>query len=243
MTFRKTTSGFAIFITTSIIIASSITAASASGTAETGVLDAAVVTSISQESVDAKVGLEVGDSAGTTGDVEVSLVSGTPESIEVEAVEADGSRTSDTFTVISYRAIDSDHFEATLYSEKEAKNFTVDTSKAEQQVLPVLLVILARIGIQAALKQFSKVALQKAVTKYALSLNASKWGHIMAKKHKWPTVGATNKNKVADLMGKALANGKSTKSRTHIEYQWKYKGKTIVVRTSTSGHVSNGWVK
>lgn len=243
MKFRKTAPGLAIFITTSLIVASSITAATASESVETNVLDSAVVTSVSQESKDVKVSLEVDDSAGTKGEAEVSLVSGAPRSIDAKSMEAGGSLTSDTFTVISYRAIGSDDFEATLYSEKEAKSFTVDTSKADQQVLPVLLVILARVGIQAALKQFSKVALQKAVTKYALSLNASKWSHIMAKKHKWSTVGATNKNKVADLMGKTLANGKTTKSRTHIEYQWKYKGKTIVVRTSTSGHVSNGWVK
>lgn len=243
MKFRKSMSGLAILVASAVTVASSLTAASASEPAETNTLDPVVATSVSQRSTGTEVSLEVDDSAGTAGEVEVSLVSGVPESIEVEAVLTDGFQASDSFTVVSYRELDSDHFEATLHSENEGKTFTFDTSKAEQQALPVILVILARIGLQVALKKYSKVALQKAVTKYALSLNASKWRHIMAKKHKWPSVGATNKNKVADLMGKAIANGRSTKSRAHIEYQWKYKGKTIVVRTSTSGHVSNGWVK
>ena len=85
--------------------------------------------------------------------------------------------------------------------------------------------------------------MQNAAWKDALSLNAPEWTHVVAPKHNWKLVGGTDKTKVADLMGRAVANGKATKARDHIEYTWGYQGRTIVVGTSLGGHVSNGWVK
>ena len=70
----------------------------------------------------------------------------------------------------------------------------------------------------------------------------------------WPAASRLGKQFFADydfgspdeafsLRGRAIANGKATKAFDHIEYVWNYNGKTVVVRTSTGGHVSNGWVR
>ena len=64
----------------------------------------------------------------------------------------------------------------------------------------------------------------------------------MAPKHNWSSVGATSKERVAELMGGAVTNGRQTFMPNHIEYVWTYQGRTIVVRSSLEGHISNGWV-
>ena len=70
--------------------------------------------------------------------------------------------------------------------------------------------------------------MQNAAWKDALSLNAPEWTHVVAPKHNWKLVGRTDKTKVADLMGPAVADGKATKARDHIDYTWGYHGRTIV---------------
>jgi hypothetical protein len=238
----KISTPLALVLAAVVILPSSISPAAAS-TEVTGQAQGIEVSVAAESPTEGVVSAEVTEVSGITGTADIEVTGGLPESIDVVAEESDGSEVSDSFLVEEFTTIDKTNFSATLRSVETGESFEINTTLAQQQALPIILVILARIGLQAAMKQFSKIAIQTAAKKYALSLNAAKWGHIIKPSHKWTSVGATNKTKVADLMGKAIANGKATKARDHIEYVWKYQGKTIVVRTSKAGHVSNGWVK
>jgi hypothetical protein len=117
------------------------------------------------------------------------------------------------------------------------------------QVVPALVVLgaLARLGIGWVLKWYGKTQLKKAAKSYLLNqVRADKWTHIMDPKHKWDSVGARSKDEIAELMSRAMANGK------HTDYAgggakvatWNHQGKTIQVTYSKSGgQISNGWVQ
>lgn len=197
---------------------------------EGSVADAATITT----SIESDLGL--------TGDAEVIVDDHVIEEVHVEADTADGRR-SDTFSISDLTIVDDERFSATLTSESTGETIHVDTTAAETQVLPVVLAVLARVGIQMAIRQFSKAAIQNAARQFALSLNSTKWAHIMATKHNWRYLGATTRTKIADLMSRAVANGRASKARDHIDYVRRYQNRTITVRTSKSGHISNGWVK
>ncbi|MGP9529893.1 polymorphic toxin type 35 domain-containing protein [Glutamicibacter sp. AOP5-A2-18] len=64
-------------------------------------------------------------------------------------------------------------------------------------------------------------------------------------KHKWGSVGAKSREQVADLMGRAMAEGKHSAYKSGaMQAVYNYKGKTIVVTYSKNGgQVSNGWVR
>ena len=64
----------------------------------------------------------------------------------------------------------------------------------------------------------------------------------MASKHNWSRLAKT-KDQIADLMAGAVANGTRSTARDHIDFTWVHRGQTIVVRTSKSGVISNGWIK
>jgi hypothetical protein len=50
---------------------------------------------------------------------------------------------------------------------------------------------------------------KKAAKSYLLNnISASRWTHIMAPKHKWDSVGARSKEQVAELMSRAMAEGR-----------------------------------
>ncbi len=87
----------------------------------------------------------------------------------------------------------------------------------------------------------------EAKTYLTKKLDVNKWNHILNPKHKWPSVGATSKGKVADLMARAMAYGKHLpykNGKSAWQAQWIYRGKTIVVTYSkTTGKISNGWVR
>jgi RHS repeat-associated protein len=112
---------------------------------------------------------------------------------------------------------------------------------------PVLwvLAMLARIGIKQLAAWIGKTQIKKAVKSYLLTLSKNKWNHILAPKHKWNTVGAKSKEQVADLMGRAVAEGKHYSNGAHSMIAvWGYNGRTIVVTyAKNGGKVSNGWVK
>ena len=67
----------------------------------------------------------------------------------------------------------------------------------------------------------------------------------MAPRHKWDTVGARSKEQVAELMSRAMAEGRhgayGVGSRVAT---WNHQGRTIeVTYASNGGKISNGWVK
>lgn len=64
----------------------------------------------------------------------------------------------------------------------------------------------------------------------------------MASKHNWSRV-TTSKDKIADLMSQAMTRGTRSASATHVDSVWKDGNHTVVVRTSTKGHISNGWIR
>ncbi|HZG90639.1 MAG TPA: polymorphic toxin type 35 domain-containing protein, partial [Pseudonocardia sp.] len=69
--------------------------------------------------------------------------------------------------------------------------------------------------------------------------------HIMAPKHKWDSVGARSKEQVAELMSRAMAEGRHSSYGSHARIStWSHQGKVIEVTYSRSGgQISNGWVK
>lgn len=191
---------------------------------------------------EASVTTSIESPLGLSGEAEVIADHFVLDQVHVSA-ETDGVERSDTYTISDLTIVDEEHFSATLTSLATGETEYIDTAAAEPQVLPIVLAIVARIGIQMAIRQFSKMAVQNAARQFALSLNTSKWAHITASKHNWRYVGATSRTKIADLMSKAIANGRATKSRQHIDYVWRHQNRTITVRTSLSGHISNGWVR
>lgn len=190
----------------------------------------------------ASVSTQIESELGLEGEAVVSIDANEIDEVRVET-EQEGEVLQDTYSISDVTIVDDENFSALLTSDSTGETHFIDTSVAEAQVLPLILVVLARVGIQMAIRQFSKAAIQSAAKKYALSLATKKWTHIMASKHNWRYVGGTTRAKVADLMSKAVVNGRSSKARDHIDYTWGYKGRTITVRTSTGGHISNGWVK
>lgn len=110
----------------------------------------------------------------------------------------------------------------------------------------MILGLLARLGIRHVIRWYGKAQLKKASKSYLLNnVGAHKWRHIMDPKHKWGSLGAKSKEQVAELMSRAMAEGR------HGVYQksgrmatWNHRGKTIVVTyAKDSGRISNGWVK
>lgn len=89
--------------------------------------------------------------------------------------------------------------------------------------------------------RLEKLELKSQAKKSLLALNDEKWGHIMDPKHNWNRL-ANTKEEIAEIMAQARANGVRSTSKDHVDYTWNYKGETIVVRSSTSGHLSNGWI-
>lgn len=191
---------------------------------------------------EASVSTQIESELGMDGEAVVAIDSNVIDTVSVETAQ-EGDALEDTYSISDLTIVDDENFSALLASDSTGETHFIDTTATEAQVLPLILVVLARVGIQMAIRQFSKAAVQSAAKKYALSLTTSKWTHIMARKHNWRYVGGTTRAKVADLMSKAVANGRSAKARDHIDYTWRYSGRTITVRTSTGGHISNGWVK
>jgi hypothetical protein len=118
-----------------------------------------------------------------------------------------------------------------------------------QQAFPVLFILglLARLGIKYVIRWYGKAQVKKAAKSYLLnSVNAKKWGHIMAPKHKWSSVDARSKEQVAELMSRAMAEGKHVVAANNrsVKATWNYRGKTIdVTYAKDSGKISNGWVR
>lgn len=142
-----------------------------------------------------------------------------------------------------------DDFDATVRSRTTGSSLSLGSvpEVVTTRAVPVLIVLglVARVGLKWALKKFTKAQIKKAAKSYLLNnVDKNKWAHIMAPKHKWSSVGAKSREQVAELMARAMAEGKHGKyGKNGKSAVWNYNGKTIEVTYSNGGHISNGWVR
>lgn len=190
----------------------------------------------------------VDNQRGTRGSITVDLkISGTM-TVSIDGIHQ-GQQVQDTLEITSLTLIDeAGDYTATARSQRTGQDLAFSSTEATPQAVPALIVLglLARVGLKAAMRQFTKTQIKKAAKSYLLNqVKADKWRHIMAPKHKWGTAGAKSREQVAELMSRAMAEG------THGVYQktgrnavWNHKGKTIEVTYSpVDGKISNGWVR
>lgn len=187
------------------------------------------------------VRMHIPESSGIEGTSEVRVVDALPERIAVDVVDTNGQKIADTVIIENITVASADNFIATVRSLTTGESRIIDTTKAQQQIAPII-VALVSVGIKAALKIGSKAAIKEAAKKSILALNKDKWTHIMAAKHNWGRLAKT-KDEIADLMSDAMANGTRSTKRDHVQFSWAHRGQTIVVRTSLDGDISNGWIK
>ncbi|MGV9189296.1 SAR2788 family putative toxin [Arcanobacterium canis] len=167
--------------------------------------------------------------------------------VEVSAV-LDGDELSDSLDVVSLTVLneDSGDYVAELRSRATGELLTINTTLAEAQAFPVLVVLgaVARVGLKVAIKQYTKTQIKKAAKSYLLNtLNSNGWKHIMQAKHNWNLVGAKSREQIAEIVGNAMANGTHKAYKYHVEVTYWYKGKKVIVRYAKSGgKVSDAWV-
>jgi hypothetical protein len=167
------------------------------------------------------------------------------QSVTVEAV-VDGEDIESELLVRDFTYLGDEAFAATLEDAQSGETIEVSSAQVNAQAFPILWVLglLARVGIKAAIKQIGKSKIKQAASKYLLKQNANKWKHIRAKKHNWDKIGATSRGKIANLMSRAMANGKHStyKKGSGRQAAMPYKGKYIVVTyAKKGGQISNGW--
>lgn len=198
----------------------------------------------------------IGDDAETVTVLEVDQVDGTATvrlredgfiTVDVSAI-ADGEHAFDTFNVETLAIIDSDtgDYVAQLRSVKTGELMLIDTTIAVPQAFPALLVLgaVARVGIKAAINQYTKAQVKRAAKSYLLNgLDRNSWHHIMQAKHNWHQVGAKSREQVAEILADAMANGKHSATPFNGQASYWYSGREIVVRYDIkTGKISNGWV-
>ncbi|UZD63594.1 SAR2788 family putative toxin [Brevibacterium sp. JSBI002] len=173
------------------------------------------------------------------------------QSVSVEAV-VDGEDIESELLVRDFTYLGDEAFAATLEDAQSGETIEVSSDQVNAQAFPILWVLglLARVGIKAAIKQIGKTQIKKAAKSYLLNSKGVKWSKILAPKHKWNKVGAKSKEQVAEIMGKAMANGKHSPYKgggaKQAVYKYKYKGKkytVVVTYASRGGKISNGWVR
>lgn len=239
-------------VATATMVTASLAVSIGAGTATAApqeVTGTVVDVSVAEDSVTTTVT----DPAGLEAEVVVDLTAGPDGSaFELDAVSidavVDGEEIVEELVVESFLPLGDEDFVATLRLVSTGEVLHLDTTVVEGQALPVLAIlgVLARMGIKHVITWIGKTQLKKAVKSYLLNtISSAKWAHIMAPKHKWGTVGARSREQVAELMGRAMAEGThSAYGSSAMQAVWRYQGKTIVVTYSRSGgQVSNGWVR
>lgn len=174
------------------------------------------------------------------------------ESVKVDAI-VDGENITAELLVRDFTYLGDDAFAATLEDAQSGETIEVSSAQVNAQAFPILwvLALLARVGIKAAIKQIGKTQVKKAAKSYLLNGKGVKWNKILAPKHKWGKVGAKSKQQVAEIMGKAMADGahssyKGSKYANQAVYKYKYKGKkytVVVTYAKNGGKISNGWIR
>lgn len=191
--------------------------------------------------------IHLNDGRGTEGHVVVMLAQSGRLTVDVDGQHR-GQRVSDRLTVTSLTLMDGHgSYVAEAISHRTGQTLHLNPTEAMPQAVPALVVlgILARAGVTLALRQFTKTQVKKAAKSYLLSQKANKWSHIMASKHKWGTVGAKSREQVAELMSRAMIEGRHAIHDANTKRAvWNYQGKTIeVTYNRTTGQISNGWVR
>lgn len=189
--------------------------------------------------------------------------------VETSAV-IEGERATDVFEVTGFlpTGSGSTDFYAELVSKATGETTVVSPDSATPQLFPLaVLAVLAAEGLAAAMELYGEAKIKWAAKEYLLKeVDDNKWQHIMAKKHKWDSVGATTREQIAELMATALVKGEHGyrgKTKSSKVATWIYKfsdkadsGETIirteVIQTVYSvrkdkddkglGNISNGWV-
>lgn len=165
--------------------------------------------------------------------------------IRIDAV-VDGEELVETLLVEDFTLVGESDFTVALRRASNGETLRVDSSVVQAQALPVLdvLGVLARFGIKHLITWIGRTQLKSAVKSYLLnSVSAAKWAHIMKPKHNWHLLGARSREQVADLMGRAMAEGSHSAYGSAMKSAWRYGGRTITVTyDKASGKVSNGWV-
>lgn len=198
---------------------------------------------------DGRLRVDVTDGSGATGTVVLGLQDGRFSEVTVEAV-VEGHRSREVFSVDKFLLTGGDNFRADLRAESTAKVLRVDSQSATQQAFPVLLVLglLARLGIRWVIRWYGRTQIKKAAKSYLLNnVNANRWSHIMVPRHKWGELGARSREQVAELMARAMSEGKHGRYRNSEfanQAVWRHRGRTIVVTyESRTGKISDGWVR
>lgn len=188
------------------------------------------------------------DEEGLSANVVTRLLDDGSLTVEVHG-KWDGQEVFEVFDVesLTFTGNSDEDFVVTLEGQHTHQEIVLDSEAATTQAIPAIVVLgfLARVGLRVALNKFGKSQIKKAAKSYILKQNANKWSHIMAPKHCWGKVGARSKEQVADLMGRAMAEG------NHMPYKrgskkavLAYKGRQVVVTyAENGGYISDGWVE
>jgi hypothetical protein len=224
-------------ITLSLLVpgtpAGAATTAGLSGQQVTAQRDGRVAVSVDRDDVSATIVL--------------GLVDGRFSAVDMTA-RVGGTTLRDTYLVDGFTLVGDRDFRADLRSSRGGVPLQVDTTRVEQQAVPALVVLaaLARFGIGHVIRWYGKTQVKKAAKSYLLNnISASRWTRIMAPKHKWDSVGAHSKEQVAELMSRAMAEGRHSAHGSSARMTtWNYQGRTIeVTYAKNGGQISNGWVK
>lgn len=197
---------------------------------------------------DGRLRVEVADGSGATGTVVLGLDDDRFTEVTVEAL-VNGQRSHEVFSVDQFVLTGGENFQAELRAKSTATVLEVDSQSVTQQVLPVLFILglLARLGIRWVIRWYGRAQIKKAVKSYLLNnINANKWNHIMQPRHNWGAVGARSREEVAELMGRAMAEGRHSPYKfgdRARQAQWAHRGRTVVVTyNKQTGQISDGWV-
>ncbi|MDO4897817.1 MAG: hypothetical protein Q3965_00780 [Rothia sp. (in: high G+C Gram-positive bacteria)] len=148
----------------------------------------------------------------------------------------------------SYHVDDSEYQYGSILLSDSVESLGEGRDYASPEAVPALVVlgVVARSGIQAALRVYTRTQIKKVAKSYVLNnLNSNKWNYIMAQKHLWGRVGASSKEQIAEIIGDAMANGYHLslgveQKRVH----YKYKNQIVVVQYHAgTGKIADAWVQ
>lgn len=137
-------------------------------------------------------------------------------------------------------------FIANLVGKESGEAVLIDGETATTQAVPALIILglLARVGLRAAINWYGRTQVKKAAKSYLLGRNANSWNHIMKPKHCWNRVGAHSREQIAELMSRAMSEGQHGPYNADKQAVWHYGGQTIVVTyNKDNGAIGNGWVR
>jgi len=185
--------------------------------------------------------MDIPESSGVEGTTKVRVVDALLERSVIDVVDTNGQTIAETVIVEVITVPTADSFIASVRTVTTGESTVIDTTKAQHQVIPVIIVARVSIGIKAALKIGTKAAIKEAAKASLIALGKNEWMPVMASKDNWSRLAKT-KDEIPNLMSDAMANGTRSTTMRHVEFAWAHRGQPSVVRTSVDGHFSNGWI-